>query len=246
MSKDRQDVMLHFIILQGVLHQPARYALSKEYLGGSLFSTTYKAKTGKKAVNIWDLHREYCVNEIVGSSMEKRKYKQIEASKMGSQLYSLSADGQLELFDLRSNKCIGKHNIGDDVVGIIPELTGNERCVISGHRSGRINFFDNRMNTGEPCLILNQNIDGHSKGTMTVIHAHSNAPIFTTATSSQVVKVWSANGEQLGVVRAHTSILGHPVGPAKCLAFSPFSLKLASGGEDSVCAVYSLEPVPGS
>ena len=158
-------------------------------------------------------------------------------------LYTLSDEGNVELYDLRSHSLVSKQNIGKDAVGMIPELSGSEGYLISGHLSGRINFFDNRMNTPSSCLTLDKNIDGHSKGTMTVIHPHRNAPIFATATSSQVVKVWSARGDQLGVVRAHASILGQPIGPTKCLAFSPISLKLASGAEDNVCAVYSLEKI---
>lgn len=206
-----------------------------------MFAATYKSSTGENSINVWDLHREYCVDEILSAAKTVKKYRQMEASKIGSLLYALSDEGDIELFDLRSSSLISRHSIGKDAVGMIPELPGSESYVISGHLSGRINFFDNRMNTSSSCLTLEQNVDGHSKGTMTVICPHKNAPIFATATCSQVVKVWSAKGDQLGVVRAHASILGQPIGPTKCLAFSPISLKLASGAEDAVCAVYSLE-----
>lgn len=229
--------------MQTVLQQPAVYSFSDQYLRGSLFASAFKSKSNENIINIWDLHREYCVDEIVRNSKSMKNYKQIEASKFGSLLYTLSDEGNVELFDLRSSSLISSQSIGKDAVGMIPELSGSEGHLISGHLSGRINFFDNRMNTSSSCLTLDQNVDGHSKGTMTVIHAHKNAPIFATATCSQVVKVWSAKGDQLGVVRAHASILGQPIGPTKCLAFSPISLKLASGAEDNVCAVYSLEQV---
>jgi regulator-associated protein of mTOR len=45
-----------------------------------------------------------------------------------------------------------------------------------------------------------------------------------------VVKVWSSSGEQVGVVRAHSSFLAaHRIGPVTCLAFAPYELLLASG-----------------
>ncbi len=230
-------------VLQGTKQHPAVYSFSEQYLGGSLFAGAYKSNSRQSAINIWDLNREYRVDEIASSSKSMKNYRQIEASRFGSLLYTLNDEGVVELFDLRSRSLVSKHSIGKDAVGMITELTGNEGYLISGHFSGRINFFDNRMNTSSSCLTLDQNIDGHSKGTMTVIHPHRNAPIFATATCSQVVKVWSARGDQLGVVRAHASILGQPIGPTKCLAFSPISLKLASGAEDNVCALYTLEQV---
>ena len=43
-------------------------------------------------------------------------------------------------------------------------------------------------------------------------------------------QVWNVRGEQVGVVRAHTSFLAHQrVGPVKHLAFAPYELRLASG-----------------
>ena len=48
---------------------------------------------------------------------------------------------------------------------------------------------------------------------------------------AQVVKLWSALGEQLGVIRATTSLLdSRRPGPVNTLAFHPYQLSLASGG----------------
>ena len=55
-----------------------------------------------------------------------------------------------------------------------------------------------------------------------------------------MVKVWSPDGDALGVIRAHTSFLSHRPGPITCLAWAPYDLHLASGGHDRVAAVYRV------
>lgn len=62
----------------------------------------------------------------------------------------------------------------------------------------------------------------------------------------QVVKVWSPTGDPLGVIRAHTSFLSHRPGPITCLAWAPYDLHLASGGQDRVAAVYHVGPGGGT
>lgn len=56
----------------------------------------------------------------------------------------------------------------------------------------------------------------------------------------QVVKLWSPRGEMQGVIRATAPFLAQRVGPVNCLAFHPYRLLLASGGGDSVIALYPI------
>ncbi len=59
---------------------------------------------------------------------------------------------------------------------------------------------------------------------------------------AQVVKLWSALGEQLGVIRATTSLLdSRRPGPVNTLAFHPYQLSLASGGGDTIVNLYSVK-----
>lgn len=59
---------------------------------------------------------------------------------------------------------------------------------------------------------------------------------------AQVVKLWSALGEQLGVIRATTSLLdSRRPGPVNTLAFHPYQLALASGGGDSIVNLYNIQ-----
>lgn len=56
----------------------------------------------------------------------------------------------------------------------------------------------------------------------------------------QVLKLWSPRGEMQGVIRATAPFLAQRVGPVNCLAFHPYRLLLASGGGDSVIALYPI------
>lgn len=156
----------------------------------------------------------------------------------------VASSNELKIYDLRStSNLVGTAKLDSDLVGIAAEVGNREHLTIIGYRNGRLVFLDNRMTAQSSNVRPVKEINAHSKGELSVIKGHKIAPIFATATASQVVKIWSLAGEQMGVVRAHSSILGHPIGPTKCLAFAPFSLKLASGGGDSICAVYSLEEI---
>lgn len=58
----------------------------------------------------------------------------------------------------------------------------------------------------------------------------------------QVVKLWSALGEQLGVIRATTSLLdSRRPGPVNTLAFHPYQPSLASGGGDTIVNLYGIK-----
>ena len=56
-----------------------------------------------------------------------------------------------------------------------------------------------------------------------------------------MVKVWSAGGEQVGVVRAHTSFLSQRIGPVTCMAWAPYDLCLASAGVDPIVACLRVD-----
>ena len=61
---------------------------------------------------------------------------------------------------------------------------------------------------------------------------------------TQVVKLWSASGEQRGVVRTQTSLLNSQrIGPITCLQFHPHRPLLASGSADAMVTLYPIEPL---
>jgi regulator-associated protein of mTOR len=80
---------------------------------------------------------------------------------------------------------------------------------------------------------------------LSALAAHPHAPLLATGTKTQVVKLWSVLGEQLGVIRATTSLLdSRRPGPVTTLVFHPYSLSLASGGGDSIVNLYSIQAGP--
>ena len=58
------------------------------------------------------------------------------------------------------------------------------------------------------------------------------------------MKLWSASGEQRGVVRTQTSLLNSQrIGAISCLDFHPHRPLLATGSADSLVTMYPIEPM---
>lgn len=211
-------------------------------MNGVLFAAGGRETQKGAAINAWDLHRESCVSQLTSSDDSWSYFRHLAAAKHSPLLYAADNNGSLHIYDLRSSQRVGAAQpLKERVVGLVAEPGGKENQVILGYRNGVISFMDCRMIGAVPTTSMIKNVEGHSKGNMTALCGHDYAALLATSTSTQVVKLWSLRGEQVGVVRAHSSILGQPIGPTTCLAFAPFSLHLASGGGDSICAVYSLD-----
>ena len=54
-------------------------------------------------------------------------------------------------------------------------------------------------------------------------------------------QVFNMAGEQLNMIRYHSSFLGQHIGPVSCLNFHPYNMLLAAGHTDSIVSVYSGE-----
>jgi len=184
--------------------QPALYALAPEDRGGFLLSSS-TLKTGHSVVNIWDIGREYCMDQIVPDS-EGFRCTHVEATPESGKV-CVASSNELKIYDLRStSNLVGTAKLDSDLVGIAAEVGNREHLTIIGYRNGRLVFLDNRMTAQSSNVRPVKEINAHSKGELSVIKGHKIAPIFATATASQVVKIWSLAGEQMGVVRAHSSI----------------------------------------
>lgn len=237
-----QSVVLHS---QTVPDSRAAFCLAQEYGASTLFASGGGGGSGQvPTVNAWDLRREYCVSQLSASNDDASAadLEHLASSRSSPLLYAADATGLVRVFDLRTSSPVGTlQHLKERLAGMVAEPGGLEHQVVLGYRSGNISFLDCRMSGGAAQGSLLRSIEGHSKGHVTTVCSHPNAPLFATATASQVVKVWSMRGEQVGVVRAHTSFLAQRIGPITCLAFSPYSLSLASGGGDSICAVYLMD-----
>ena len=221
------------------------YCLAEEHGASTLYAAGGRGGSGQApAVNAWDLRREHCVAQLVATDQDvsTADIEHLASSHSSPLLFAADATGLLRVFDLRTSSSVGTvHHLRERLAGMVAEPGGLEHQVVLGYRSGNISFLDCRMSGGRAQSSLLRSIEGHSKGHVTTVCSHPHAPLFATATASQVVKVWSMRGEQVGVVRAHTSFLPQRIGPITCLAFSPYSLSLASGGGDSICAVYLMD-----
>jgi regulator-associated protein of mTOR len=231
---------------QGMPCSEATFCYSRVHMGGTLYAAGGRNTPKGLTINAWDLHREYCVSQLGGGEEEERSscITHLAASDSSPIVYAANAGGNVRIFDLRTQQQVERiqPSIKDTLVGMVAEPGGVENQLVLGYRNGTLNFLDCRvLTTSSPTVSLLRSIEGHSKGNVTTLCGHKHAPLVATATTSQVVKVWSLRGQQVGVIRPHSSILGQPIGPATCLAFAPYSLQLASGGADSICAIYSLE-----
>ena len=174
-------------------------------------------------------------------------------------LFAADSEGLVRVYDLRSGAVAGTaQHLRSRLAGMAVEPGGTPHQLVLSYPSGHLSFLDCRMLGGAgggPAATgigaaaaaqrletgLWKSFEAHSKGVLSAMCAHGVAPLLATATTSQVVKLWSTRGEQVGVVRAHTSFLSQRIGPITCLAFGPHDLHLASGGGDSIVAVYQVE-----
>jgi regulator-associated protein of mTOR len=231
---------------QGMPCSEATFCYSSVHMGGTLYAAGGRNTPKGLAINAWDLHREYCVSQLGGGEEEDKAscITHLAASDSSPIVYSANASGNVRIFDLRTQQQVERiqPSLKDNLVGMVAEPGGVENQLVLGYRNGTLNFMDCRvLSSSSPTVSLLRSIEGHSKGNVTTLCGHKHSPLVASATTSQVVKVWSLRGQQVGVIRPHSSILGQPIGPATCLAFAPYSLQLASGGGDSICAIYSLE-----
>lgn len=228
---------------QGMPCAEATFCYSSEHMGGTLYAAGGRCAPKGLPINAWDLHREHCVSQLCSGDSAERQNSVVclAAAKKSPVLYAADASGSVRIYDLRAKEQVHQTQPSKDhLVGMVADPGGVENQLILGYQNGTLNFHDCRV-MGESTVSLLRSIEGHSKGNMTTLCGHEYAPLLASATTTQVVKVWSLKGEQVGVVRTHSSILGQPIGPATCLTFAPYSLQLASGNGDSICAIYSLE-----
>ncbi|KAK2075817.1 hypothetical protein QBZ16_001558 [Prototheca wickerhamii] len=221
-------------------------------------------------VYVWDVEREACVRTVRGdlSAGAGRELAPETAfapvpcidalalpagGRSAKVLHVAGSGGAVHVYDLRvAGDCpvASLCHTPTRLAGLVVEPGGVPHRVILGYPSGTLAFADMRGGTGGAGAAQGGGgtggsgvwkvVEAHRKPYMSAIVGHPHAPLVATATTSQVVKVWSPDGDALGVIRAHTSFLSHRPGPITCLAWAPYDLHLASGGHDRVAAVYRV------
>ncbi len=222
----------------------AAFALAPDgALARVLFAAERGGRPGTARVRAWDLAAE---RAAPGAAFQEGEavVEHLAAGRAAPLLFAGGRDGAVRVFDLRANApATAVQGARDRLAGLVAEPGGAPHTLVAAHRRGELRFYDTRMlGGGAPgAAALIASVEAHSRGGLTTLAGHARAPLLATATAGQVVKVWRASGEQVGVVRCQTSFLGERIGPIAALSFAPFSLALASGGGDSVCAVFGMD-----
>lgn len=107
--------------------------------------------------------------------------------------------------------------------------------MISASAAGDLKFLDLRNSSGPY-----SEVEAH-KGHLTCMAIHRHAPLVATGSGKQFIKTFSMTGEQLSMVRYHSSFLGQRIGPVSSLHFHPYDILLAAGASDSIVSVYAGE-----
>ncbi|KAJ7559940.1 hypothetical protein O6H91_04G107500 [Diphasiastrum complanatum] len=199
--------------------------------------TGYLYASGEiSSVMVWDLDRELLASSI--SSQAESCVSAISASQVhGGLLTAGFADGSVRIFDVRTHDalaCSTKPH-SQRVMGIDFQPGMDTGKIVSASQAGDIKFLDIR-NSSSPY----HTVEAH-KGHLTALAVHRYAPVIASGSAKQYIKVFSASGEQLSMIRYHNSFLGQRIGPVSCLSFHPYNVLLAAGASDSVVSIYAGE-----
>eukprot|EP00798_Chlamydomonas_sp_ICE-L_P020686 gene20686-27482_t len=125
------------------------------------------------------------------------------------------------------------------------ELTVLDPTPLSASEKGGLTFMDMRMATmsatsssSKPTdpspSYITKTVQAHSSGGVSALVSHINAPLLATGTTTQVVKVWTDQGETavkvwtdqgetVGQMRAQSSSHGNKMGPVPAQSFQPLT-----------------------
>ncbi|GLI58486.1 hypothetical protein VaNZ11_000217 [Volvox africanus] len=185
-------------------------------------------------------------------------------------LVPVCTDGTLRIFDLRAPSAprmllqpLGRAALAGSVL----EPGGRQCMMVVAAEKGEMRWLDLRGGTGgglggalaasateelaTDSATTNTIIDAahtyktvqaHTKGGVCALAGHTLAPLLATGTTSQVVKIWTDDGDVVGTLRPGNSsnlLAPHKVGPVTAMAFHSYQPVLAAAGMDH-CTVYEL------
>ncbi|KAG7553698.1 WD40 repeat [Arabidopsis suecica] len=188
------------------------------------------------SIMLWDLEREQLVKSVPSES--ECSVTALSASQVhGSQLAAGFADGSVRLYDVRTPDLLvcatRPHQRVEKVVGLSFQPGLDPAKIVSASQAGDIQFLDLKI-TKKTYLT----IDAH-RGSLTALGVHRHAPIIASGSAKQLIKVFSLKGEQLGIIKYHTSFMAQKIGPVSCLAFHPYQVLLAAGAAGSFVSLYT-------
>ncbi|GLC71947.1 hypothetical protein PLESTF_001187700 [Pleodorina starrii] len=180
-------------------------------------------------------------------------------------LVPVCTDGTIRIFDLRAPAAprmvlqpLGRSALA----GTVLEPGGRQGMVVVAGEKGEMRWIDLRGGTGGTAAAVTaseeahgggvgalmdsahtyKTVQAHTKGGVCALAGHTLAPLLATGTTSQVVKIWTDDGDVVGTLRPGNSsnlLAPHKVGPITAMAFHPYQPVLAAAGIDH-CTVYEL------
>lgn len=108
---------------------------------------------------------------------------------------------------------------------------GAEGKIVSASNAGDVRFWDPRFTESVRSLNLQQGL--------TAVDIHKHADVLACGSNNQIIGVYNSCGDNLSTIKYHEGFLGQRIGSINCLAFHPYKVKLAAGGNDSFISVYS-------
>ena len=103
--------------------------------------------------------------------------------------------------------------------------------IVSASQAGDIQFLDIR-NPAEAYLTINAH-----RGSLTALAVHRHAPVIASGSAKQIVKVFSLEGMQLGIIKS--TFMGQKIGSVSSLTFHPYRVLLAAGAADACVSIYA-------
>ncbi|KAG5248313.1 regulatory-associated protein of TOR [Salix suchowensis] len=189
------------------------------------------------SILLWDLDKEQLIHSIPSSS--DCSVSAMSASEVhGGQFTAGFVDGSVKLYDVRIPEMLvcatrpHTENV-ERVVGIGFEPGLDPGKIVSASQAGDMKFLDMR-NLMAPCFTIKAH-----RGSLTALSVHRHAPIIASGSAKQSIKLFSLNGEQIGYIRYHLTIMGPKISPVSCLAFHPYQLLLAAGATDAPFSIYA-------
>ncbi|XP_024365360.1 regulatory-associated protein of TOR 1 isoform X3 [Physcomitrium patens] len=191
-------------------------------------------------ISVWDLDREQLISTI--SSHSDSSVSALAACQThDAHVVTGCGDGSVRLYDIRSRDmlvCAMQPHAHKAVgIGFQPGMGFSK--VVSASQAGDLKFLDMRKSSS-PYLEVNAH-----KGHLTCLTVHRHAPVIATGSGKQLIKTFSTSGEQLSMVKYHSSFIGQRIGSVSALGFHPYKVLLAAGALDSIVSIYAGDSIQG-
>ncbi|XP_022761435.1 regulatory-associated protein of TOR 1-like isoform X3 [Durio zibethinus] len=189
------------------------------------------------SIMLWDLDKEQLVNSVPSASdctVSALASSQVHAGQFAAGF----VDGSVRLYDIRTPDmlvCATRPHTQqvERVVGIGFQPGLDRGKIVSASQAGDIQFLDIRSQR-DTYLTINAH-----RGSLTALAVHRHAPIIASGSAKQLIKVFSLEAEQLGIIKYQHTFMAQKIGSVSCLAFHPYLVLLAAGAADACVSIYA-------